>query len=139
MKKKPDRRRAPSGPIPVERRERRDRRQAERVVVDLPVDYRWEGTFLYAYITDLSALGLFVRSNSPYAVGSHITLRFQLPGEGTVVDAEGEVMWISPLRMGHFEAPEPGMGVRFIDPSPGLKEKLLALVQHIAYLDNKEA
>src|SRR5262249_17768773 len=51
------RRRVREEPVAKERRAETgaDRRQFERVLVDLEVDYSCEDTFLFAYITDISA------------------------------------------------------------------------------------
>src|SRR5262245_60917012 len=42
-----------------------ERRQWERALVDLEVDYGNEENYLFAYIRDISATGIFVRTNSP--------------------------------------------------------------------------
>ena len=104
-----------------------ERRRAKRVVVDLQVDFRADDMFIYTYITDLSTLGIFLRSNAPFAVGTKVAVRFQPPGEEPL-ELEGEVRWVSPFRIGALEAREPGMGVQFVDPPPELKEKLRGLV-----------
>jgi type IV pilus assembly protein PilZ len=105
-----------------------DRRRVKRMVVDLQVDFSADDMFLYSYITDLSPLGIFLRSNAPFEVGTRLTMRFTPPGEEEVVELEGEVRWISPFRFGALEAREPGMGVQFIDPPERLREQLMGLV-----------
>ena len=40
-----------------------------------------EDTFLYACITNISAMGIFVRTDTPLPVGTRLTLRFAPPGE----------------------------------------------------------
>src|SRR6185295_7182160 len=60
-----------------------ERRRAPRVFVDLEVDYASEDNYLFAYITDISATGIFVRTTTPEAPGTHLNLRFtthSLPG-----------------------------------------------------------
>jgi type IV pilus assembly protein PilZ len=105
-----------------------DRRREQRVVVDLQVDFRADDMFIYSYITDLSTLGIFLRSNAPFPVGTKLTVRFTPPGEQESLELEGEVRWVSPFRVGALEAREPGMGVQFTDPPEELKEKLKSLV-----------
>ncbi|MBI4706055.1 MAG: hypothetical protein HY744_33595, partial [Deltaproteobacteria bacterium] len=46
---------------PSSRRARRDRRAAPRFAVEWSVDCETEDTFLYAAITNVSALGIFVQ------------------------------------------------------------------------------
>src|SRR5437773_10779552 len=79
------------------RRSGSDRRQHERVLVDLEVDYQCKDTFLFAYITDISAMGIFVQTKSPEPAGTRLNLRFTVPG-GQQLELEGEVIWVNPYR-----------------------------------------
>jgi type IV pilus assembly protein PilZ len=128
---KKDRRRERKS-VSVERRAR-ERRQAERIPVDMEVDYECEETYLYAYITDIGALGIFLRTNAPYVVGTRLNLSFQPAGESTPLRLHGEVRWVSnpasePTR-------PPGMGVAFLELTPEQRQRLLDLVQRISYLE----
>jgi type IV pilus assembly protein PilZ len=116
-----------------ERRTGRDRRQWERVLVDLEVDYRSDDTFLFAYITDISQMGIFVRTVTPEAPGTRLNLRFCPPGMG-VLECEGEVIWINPYRPGDAENLNPGMGVQFVDLTREQRDHLRQLVRTFAYL-----
>jgi type IV pilus assembly protein PilZ len=133
---KKDRRGDEAPGIDTDRRSGADRRQYQRILVDLEVDYRCEDTFLFAYITDLSALGIFVRTNNPESPGTHLNLRFTPPGDEEALELEGEVIWINPFRPGSFDNINPGMGVQFCDLTPELKQHLVRLVRKIAYLDS---
>ncbi len=115
-----------------------DRRRYQRILIDLEVDYQCEETFLFAYITDMSALGIFIRTNNPETPGTHLNLRFTLPGDECPLEVEGEVIWINPYRPGNFESINPGMGVRFVDFDRDLKRRLMVLVRKIAYLEEQE-
>src|SRR5688500_17012012 len=95
-----------------------DRRRAPRVLVDLEVDYALEENYLFAYITDISATGIFVRTTTHEQQGTHLNLRFQVPTEknqSAKIDVEGEVIWVNPYRPGAPDNLHPGMGVRFVD------------------------
>ena len=114
-----------------------DRRQAPRVLVDLEVDYASEDNYLFAYITDISATGIFIRTEEPESTGTHLNLRF-VP-DFTDVDPmpfelEGEVIWVNPYRPGAPDNLHPGMGVRFLDLDDETQARLLELVRRIAYL-----
>src|SRR5262245_23162631 len=92
----------------------RERRAAERVLVDIEVDYGSEDTFLFAYITDISALGIFVLTNNPEAPGTRLNLRFRLqPGEAPL-EVEGQVIWINRYRPNQADNLNPGMGIQFV-------------------------
>jgi type IV pilus assembly protein PilZ len=140
MSGKKDRRGADAFPVDEDRRlTGRDRRQFERVLVDLEVDYKCEDTFLFAYITDISAMGIFVRTNAPEPPGTRLNLRFTPPGgAGTPFEFEGIVIWINPYRPGDHDNLNPGMGIQFVDLAPGQREQLTELVKTFAYLDDDE-
>jgi len=112
-----------------------DRRRAQRILINLEVDYHCEETFLFAYITDLSTLGIFVRTNNPEPPGTHLNLSFTLPGDQRQLDVEGEVIWINPFRPGDLSNLNPGMGVRFLDLEQEQRRALRRLIRTIAYLD----
>jgi type IV pilus assembly protein PilZ len=118
-----------------DRRAGRDRRQWERVLVDLEVDYRSDDTFLFAYITDISQMGIFVRTVTPEPPGTRLNLRFCPPGLG-VLELEGVVIWINPYRPGDRENLNPGMGVQFVDLTLEQRDRLKRLVRTFAYLSD---
>ncbi len=124
-------------PLDGERRAGRDRRQWERVLVDLEVDYGCEDTFLFAYITDISAMGIFVRTNSPESPGTRLNLRFKPPGHAPL-ECEGVVIWVNPYRPGDRENLNPGMGIKFTDLTYDQREQVKDLVRTFAYLSSDD-
>ena len=110
-----------------------ERRKAPRVLIDLEVDYALEDNYLFAYITDISATGIFIRTVSPEVAGTHLNLRFTPPDE-RMFELEGEVIWINPYRPGVADNLHPGMGIRFVDLDDETRERLLELVRRFAYL-----
>jgi type IV pilus assembly protein PilZ len=119
-----------------ERRSGIDRRQHERVAVEWSVDYRHGDTFLFAYISDISAMGIFVRTPRPEPPGTRLNLRFSPPG-GPTLELEGEVIWINPPRDDGDPGRQPGMGIKFVDLTPGQRDQILRLVRTFAYLDDE--
>ncbi|MBA3397591.1 MAG: TIGR02266 family protein [Deltaproteobacteria bacterium] len=121
-----------------------ERRRAPRVFVDLEVDYASEENYLFAYITDISATGIFVRTTTPEQPGTHLNLRFQLPPPETnarrgakpdmKIEVEGEVIWVNPYRPGAPDNLHPGMGVRFVGLDDEVRDQLLELIRRFAYL-----
>lgn len=115
-----------------------DRRRAPRVLVDLEVDYASEENYLFAYITDISATGIFVRTTTPEQPGTHLNLRFQVPGhpsaKPTKIEVEGEVIWVNPYRPGAPDNLHPGMGIRFVGLDNEVRAQLLELIRRFAYL-----
>jgi type IV pilus assembly protein PilZ len=114
-----------------------DRRVHTRVMVDIEVDYKSADNFLFAYITDISAMGIFIRTNAPESPGTVINLRFTPPG-GPQLNLEGRVMWVNPYRPGSYDNINPGMGLQFIDLTTAQREQIVNLVRTFAYLSDDE-
>ncbi len=97
------------------------------------VDCTTEETFLYASIGNISALGIFIRTTSPLAVGTRLTLRFSpSPAQESFV-LQGIVQWLNESSAARSTL-NPGMGVRFVDLSPEDRERIVDVVHSIAYL-----
>jgi len=135
MPKRSDRRRSLT-PVSVDRRGS-ERRQHERVVVDIEVDYRADDTFLFAYITDISAMGIFVQTNNPEEVGTRLNLCFRMPDDGRLMEVEGEVTWINPQRPDDPSGRNPGMGIRFVNLEDEDRVDLMRMVRTFAFLDDE--
>lgn len=137
MKKSPTN---PNGPTdPTDSNGGPNRRRARRHPVHIEVDYAADSTFLYAYITDISSMGIFIRTDTPSEPGTTLRLRFTPPaadGERPhPLEIDGEVKWKTraPGASG-----EPGMGVEFKIRSEKTRQRLLELVRAIAYLSGEE-
>jgi type IV pilus assembly protein PilZ len=122
-------------PVGHERRAGSERRVHRRVLVSLEVDYRCDDTFLFAYITDLSVMGIFVQTTNPHPPGTMLNLRFKPPGHPQL-DVEGRVIWINPPRK--HDSINPGMGVQFVDLTPPQRDQIKELVRTFAYLSDDE-
>src|SRR2546425_3477891 len=81
-----------------------NRRNSPRVVLGIPVQYRFGNTIAAALALNLGHGGLAIRTTSPLESAAKIKVRFRLPGSKRDVDAEGRVAW-SDRRV--------GMGVQF--------------------------
>jgi uncharacterized protein (TIGR02266 family) len=120
-----------SVPAPVETTD--ERRRSPRVLVDLEVDCESEDNYLFAYITDISATGIFVRTTTPEEPGTHLNLR--LSSEyAELLELEGEVIWVNPYRPGTPDNLHPGMGIRFVNLDNELRDRLFELIRRFAYL-----
>ena len=112
---------------------RSEKRAAARVPVTWAVDCETEDTFLYASITNISALGIFVLTRSPLPVGTELTLRFAPAVAGDEFVLRGQVQWTNELRPDGDDL-NPGMGIRFLDLSREDRERLVEVIHTIAYL-----
>lgn len=109
-----------------------DRREHTRYDTSVAVDYANGETFLFAYLKDISEMGIFIRTEDPLAIGTRLRLRFQIDDADPLV-LDGEVTWINPMR-DDGENINPGMGVRFVRLTLELREQMVALVRTVAYL-----
>jgi uncharacterized protein (TIGR02266 family) len=86
-----------------------NRRSSPRVVLGIPIQYRFGNTIAAALTLNLSHGGIAIRTTSPLDGGSKIKVRFRMPGSKRDIDAEGRVAW-SDRRVGmgiQFEKVEP--------------------------------
>jgi uncharacterized protein (TIGR02266 family) len=87
-----------------------NRRSSPRVVIGIPIAYRFGNTIAAALTLNLSKGGVAVRTMSPLENGSKVRVRFRLLGSKREIDAEAKVVW-SDKRA--------GMGLQFerVDPA----------------------
>jgi uncharacterized protein (TIGR02266 family) len=87
-----------------------NRRGSPRVVLGIPIQYRFGNTIAAALTLNLSRGGIAIRTTSPLDTGVKIKVRFRMPGGKRDIDAEGRVAW-SDRRV--------GMGIQFekVDPA----------------------
>ncbi len=120
-------------PKPSERPPASNRRSSERIDVTWSVDCETEDTFLYANITNISEMGIFVRTQEPLEVGTRLTLKFSPPNASEAFIATGQVQWVNAVRM-LADNPNPGMGIRFVNLTDEERERLVEMVHTIAYI-----
>jgi uncharacterized protein (TIGR02266 family) len=87
-----------------------NRRASPRVVLGIPIQYRYGNTIAAALTLNLSHGGVAIRTTSPLDAGAQIKVRFRMPGSRRDIDADGHVAW-SDRRV--------GMGMQFekVDPA----------------------
>jgi hypothetical protein len=71
---------------------------------------------------DLGPGGAFLRCSAALALGSRLQLRIEAAAGEPPIEVRAEVAWCTPP-----DAPEPGVGVRFVDPSPTALLRIAAL------------
>jgi len=105
-----------------------DRRAAPRTDVSLLIQYRFESfeAFLSEYATDLSATGMFIRSDEPREVGSLVYLQFTLKDGSKLIEGLGKVVRvIAPPGTPQHPA---GMGVHFMNFDTESQKLVLQIV-----------
>jgi uncharacterized protein (TIGR02266 family) len=86
-----------------------NRRASPRVVLGIPVAYRFGNTIASALTLNVSTGGLALRTTSPLEVGTELKVRFRAPGTKKEIEAQGRVAWVD-RRV--------GMGVQFTTVAP---------------------
>lgn len=119
---------------PIDEPSGAERREHQRFDTSISVDYASGDTFLFAYLQNISEMGIFIRTDTPSMLGTRLRLRFQIDGSDPLT-LDGEVTWINPLRASGDNL-NPGMGVRFIELTPGTREQVVSLVRTVAYLND---
>ena len=84
--------------------ERFDRRGSRRVVLAIPVSYRFDDTIAGALTLNISKGGLAISTMTPLAISTEARARFRLPGSEGEIGATSRVVW-SDRRV--------GMGLQF--------------------------
>lgn len=115
-----------------------ERRLAERIYLDFEVDYASDDTFLYAYARNISGLGIFLQTREPEPPGTQLSLRFVIPTTQERLSVDGVVRWVNPYRPGDINNINPGMGIEFTSLTDEQRERIVDLIQLIAYLPEED-
>jgi type IV pilus assembly protein PilZ len=87
-------------------------REGHRIPIQLLVDYRSGGNYLFDFCKDLGTGGVFIQTDKPLDQGSNVSLTFTIPDSKETLETSGHVIWVQ------FPNPSdasvtPGMGVQF--------------------------
>jgi uncharacterized protein (TIGR02266 family) len=108
--------------------ERHTRRSGPRVLLGVPVAYRFGNTVAAALSLSISQGGVSVRTTNPLELGTSVTVRFRLP-PGRDIEAAAHVAWVD--RRG-------GMGLRFTSIPPADRSVIGEFVQ-THFFSNRKA
>ena len=97
-----------------------NRRSSPRVVLGIPVSYRFGNTIAAALTLNISKGGFAVRTMNPLPQGSKLRTRFRLPGAKVDLETESRVAWTDRrigmgLQFEHVDATAQGAIDEFID------------------------
>lgn len=110
-----------------------DRRIIQRFPVDFRVDFIHAGDYLISCSKDISMDGMFINTQSPAPVGTHVNVIF--PVENSLeVEVAALVVWNREKDSGA----RPGMGVQFLSGLPqAVKKIFLKHIDRIVILREK--
>jgi type IV pilus assembly protein PilZ len=87
-------------------------RTGRRVPIQLLVDYKADGHYLFDFCKDLGTGGVFIQTAAPLPMGSSIDLTFTIPDSKETLVAKGTVIWVQ-APVAERKELTPGMGVQF--------------------------
>jgi len=87
-------------------------RDDHRIPINLLVDYRSEGHYLFDFCKDLGTGGVFIQTKTPLPKGSTIELTFTIPDSKETLKTKGEIIWVQESGSQRGDQ-TPGMGVQF--------------------------
>lgn len=99
-----------------------ENRTDQRIPIQLLVDYRSDGNYLFDFCKDLGTGGVFIETRSPLDSGSSVDLTFTLPDSKETLEAKGTVIWVQSEIPGRDLTP--GMGVQFATFTPQQRQML---------------
>lgn len=105
-----------------------NRRSSPRVVLGIPISYRFGNTIAGALTLNVGQGGLAIRTTSPLEVGTIVKTRFRLPATKKEIDAEARVTWVD-RRV--------GMGLQFTKVDPANQLVIDAFVQSHFFTNRK--
>jgi type IV pilus assembly protein PilZ len=89
-----------------------DGRLGRRIPIQLLVDYKSEGNYLFDFCKDLGAGGVFIQTTKPLTTGSTLDLTFTIPDSKETLTTKGRVIWVQ-NPVAERKDLTPGMGVQF--------------------------
>jgi uncharacterized protein (TIGR02266 family) len=97
-------------------------RRAKRFPFEVEVDIVSEHNFYAGLSLNISEGGIFVATHTEYPVGTRVEIRLLFPGDEEPTNIMTEVRWVRP----HNENADgsAGLGLRFVDVSPPVLEKI---------------
>lgn len=86
--------------------------RAPRLEYELPVAYRTVAGFVTDWAVNISRGGLFINTQKPLAVGTHVKLIVSLPGTEFPFDLTGRVTRVNEAHLAPNQVP--GMAIEFV-------------------------
>lgn len=90
-----------------------NRRNEERVPIELRVEYKRLNSFFADYTRNISRGGTFIRTDRPLDIGTEFIFRLQIPNLVEPLRLQGRVQWVVQPDAATAEQPA-GMGIGFV-------------------------
>ena len=103
-------------------------RASVRVPLALNVSFESRGEVRECLMTNLSAGGIFVATESPLPIGTPFNLRIRIERTGEEIELSGEVVSVD--ASADLAEEERGMGIRFVNLNEAQREQVAELSEH---------
>ena len=103
-----------------------DRRHADRVPIELRVEYRRLNTFFADYTKNISRGGSVIATEKPLPVGTEFVFALGVPGLAEPIRLRGKVIWVT-MPEEATKANPAGMGIEFQYDEGERREKEAAI------------
>ena len=103
-----------------------ERRASPRIPVEMWVEESTARELYFQRGANISAGGIFLERTIPHARGTHVTLRFTLPGDAAPVEVKGEIVNVGEANE------ELGMGVKFLAIDDADRERIERFIARAA-------
>lgn len=87
-------------------------RSGRRIPIQLLVDYKSGGSYLFDFCKDLGTGGVFIQTDKPLPTGTTIDLTFTIPDSKETLVTKGTVIWVQ-APVNDRQELVAGMGVQF--------------------------
>ena len=98
-----------------------DRRRSPRLDVVLKVRFETTEQLQEALIHNISSMGVYLATDTPFDVGYQFLIEIDLPAEKGRIEGKCEVIWVNEIEVEEYPR---GMGVQFIELEPKNRELL---------------
>ena len=85
---------------------------------------------LYEFSVDMSSGGIFLKTDTPFAVNEQLMLSFTLPDANKIVTCKAKVAWVNSKDEPRKPTLPAGIGIQFVDLSPEYLKSIQSLLQH---------
>jgi uncharacterized protein (TIGR02266 family) len=113
------------------------RRAFPRYNVQFAVRFATVQDFVLEYAANISAGGVFVRTENPPPLKTVVQVQMELPGGGSAVPARGLVVHRVTKQDAQQRGTVPGVGVQFMDADDEFRSRIDAAIAHILETEHK--
>ena len=112
-----------------------EKRAHPRAAITIEIEFKEELDFIKAYLLNISGGGIFIKIDEALLLDTVVHLRFKLPRDSQLIEAEGKIVWCNPKGgRGYFPK---GIGIKFTKLDTNDADKIKAFVdKHYGEIEN---